>query len=937
MSKVKISRLPVSNTATDDDYFVINDANQETQHISWSDLKITLTSSNLTFTGTTYFKGPTFLDGQVYYTQAHLNMYPGLSINQDSINEWNEAYSWGNHADEGYLTSFTPEQSDWAETDTSKYTFIKNKPLLTYDGIYVGNIKVDLGYRSSATQGVITNTKGSEAIIPPVSSSIAGLMTPYYKNKIDQIGVNQVQSDWAETDQYDDAFILNKPTINYDIHGNISNVSVDLGYITAVDQGTVTAGDGSTAVVPLVVSKSGTRPGTAGLMDPVRAKLVDELPTDSNGDLDLPTLELDFDVTWPPTLPNPEINLDANGNVTNIEVNLGYTPSPGFGVVTSDKGSNATILLVDDTNAGLMSPTQYSFVEDLIDNGNATSLTGELPIVIDDTNPIIPQVQVLRATQTDDGVMLAADKLKLDGIEDGAQVNVDPEWDDVQNKPSFVEDLNDLADVNVGEDNVSASVGDVLAYGPTGEWVPGSPSSVLQYGGLLDVTVPAPTPPNNPTIYLVEFDGTADATFGNISGNTVQAGDRVLYDTVNTDWYLFNGNGGAAAVDLSIQQTSTNSVTVVNSGGTNATIAQATSSVAGVMTSTDKAKLNNLDNQDLGATPSENVVDLTITNGTGAQIPAATQLLAGVLTKDDKIKLDGLDGSAYLQQVNLAYVDGGSQPGGVGGTGIITNDTGGTNATIPAATTTNAGLMTDSQVTQLESLAAAPGAQPTNLAYSETTGVGGEFTGAEVSNSNGTGFTIPAAAPGINGLIDSETWEAAKDLADNKGDYENITPDLTYVPAPLGGEVEITAGTESGTSASIPVVVSSDTSLAYPGTAGLMIPADKEKLDGIEPGAQVNVKPNWNADELDPDGILNKPLIADSITAPNLSSYPGEGYQDPTTGAPAPKDGTIVELTWTNTADSSNGEAEAYITPVNDTFSGVVTPAQKLVWGCEDR
>lgn len=37
--------------------------------------------------------------------------------------------------------------------------------------------------------------------------------------------------------------------------------------------------------------------------------------------------------------------------------------------------------------------------------------------------------------------------------------------------------------------------------------------------------------------------------------------------------------------------------------------------------------------------------------------------------------------------------------------------------------------------------------------------------------------------------------------------------------------------------------------------------AEKEKLEGIEAGAQANVKPDWNADESDSDGILNKPTI----------------------------------------------------------------------------
>ncbi len=35
--------------------------------------------------------------------------------------------------------------------------------------------------------------------------------------------------------------------------------------------------------------------------------------------------------------------------------------------------------------------------------------------------------------------------------------------------------------------------------------------------------------------------------------------------------------------------------------------------------------------------------------------------------------------------------------------------------------------------------------------------------------------------------------------------------------------------------------------------------SEREKLESIEPGAQVNVKPDWDAEESEPEGILNKP------------------------------------------------------------------------------
>jgi len=47
-------------------------------------------------------------------------------------------------------------------------------------------------------------------------------------------------------------------------------------------------------------------------------------------------------------------------NITNGTTNLGYTASSTNGVVTSDTGSDATIPLADNTNAGLLSPAEKS-------------------------------------------------------------------------------------------------------------------------------------------------------------------------------------------------------------------------------------------------------------------------------------------------------------------------------------------------------------------------------------------------------------------------------------------------------------------------------------------------------------------------------------------------------------------------------------------------
>jgi len=62
-----------------------------------------------------------------------------------------------------------------------------------------------------------------------------------------------------------------------------------------------------------------------------------------------------------PDAGNPYATMDdlGGGGATN----LGYTPSPTNGIVTSDTGTDATIPLADATNAGLLKPAKYTVLE----------------------------------------------------------------------------------------------------------------------------------------------------------------------------------------------------------------------------------------------------------------------------------------------------------------------------------------------------------------------------------------------------------------------------------------------------------------------------------------------------------------------------------------------------------------------------------------------
>ena len=67
-------------------------------------------------------------------------------------------------------------------------------------------------------------------------------------------------------------------------------------------------------------------------------------------------------------------------------------------------------------------------------------------------------------------------------------------------------------------------------------------------------------------------------------------------------------------------------------------------------------------------------------------------------------------------------------------------------------------------------------------------------------------------------------------------------------------------------------MVATDTDAGTAGTPGLISGDDKEKLDGIAAGAEVNVQSNWAETDIDADSYIdNKP----TITNYNLTAVSG--------------------------------------------------------------
>jgi hypothetical protein len=150
----------------------------------------------------------------------------------------------------------------------------------------------------------------------------------------------------------------------------------------------------------------------------------------------------------------------------------------------------------------------------------------------------------------------------------------------------------------------------------------------------------------------------------------------------------------------------------------------------------------------------------TVNSSTGdnATIPAATTSLAGLMTCTDKTKLDGIAAGAQVNvATNLTYSTAAT-------TGTVNSSTG-DNATIPAATTTLAGLMTCTDKTKLDGIATgATACTGTVTSVAATAGTGISVTGSPITGA-GT-LTITNTSPNATHTGDV-TGSAALTIANN--------------------------------------------------------------------------------------------------------------------------------------------------------------------------
>lgn len=193
---------------------------------------------------------------------------------------------------------------------------------------------------------------------------------------------------------------------------------------------------------------------------------------------------------------------------------------------------------------------------------------------------------------------------------------------------------------------------------------------------------------------------------------------------------------------------STTSITITNTNGSNAVLPGATTNTAGLLSSTDKIKLNSVAagaevnvGTDLSLTGTGNSRALQSSTGGNVAVPISTSTNAGFMGIGDRTKLDGIGEGA---QANVATNLGVTRAS----TDVTVSSSTGGDVTLGSATVSLAGVMTADDKSKLNGVSA--GAQVnvgTDLSYSTA------VSSVTLISSTGDSVEVPAATVDAAGAM----------------------------------------------------------------------------------------------------------------------------------------------------------------------------------------
>ena len=436
-------------------------------------------------------------------------------------------------------------------------------------------------------------------------------------------------------------------------------------------------------------------------------------------------------------------------------------------------------------------------------------------------------VEYEEASETRAGLMSPADKTKIDGIESGAEVNVNPDWlategdarilnkptipaapvnadwnatvglAVIRNKPTSITDF-DVPDYSTQQDNR----------------VLGLSSSSLAWidTGVLRIVIGAAFPSNPAEGNHVFFNSDVDSLTGyfeadgTTSRTSAMRGEVALYQ--NSKW--------------------------IHQGSLNTEYAEATSTTGGLLTNAQAVKLTGIHdgaevnvNADWNATSGDAEI---LNKPTLPTIPGnATTSTAGLMSSSDKSKLNDIESGAEVN-VNADW----------------------------NASTGDAQILNKPDIPDIPD---APAAETTDTRYELEVSAAGVASWEEIEALDIDTLSVGAALPTDNVSLGNwhiQTANQTSNVPTDVREADGTTARTSLIKGDIYRRAE-EQGTEVWTlEGNVDTIYGNATQ----SVGGLMSSGDKTKLDGINANAEVNVQSDWTETDTDADSfILNKPTI----------------------------------------------------------------------------
>ena len=325
------------------------------------------------------------------------------------------------------------------------------------------------------------------------------------------------------------------------------------------------------------------------------------------------------------------------------------------------------------------------------------------------------------------------------------------------------------------------------------------------------------------------------------AAGTMSAKDKTELDRINTANFAL-GAVTPAASTVGIAASKTN-VTDGTTAANNITLPAATQSAAGVLSAADKTKLDGLNTDsinDISVTSNANKATITFVSDNGNEedvsttidFPISTSTAAGTMSAKDKTELDRINTANFA----LGAVTPAASTVGIAAskTNVTDGTTAANNITLPAATQSAAGVLSAADKTKVDRITGTNHviSQPTTTATSRVITITGiNPTDNKAVSSSITLPEVSETQAGLASASDKKTLNAIKTL----GNSSHLNDNNCWTRTASNVAINFTCTNVSGNSTDTDAksIHSVNIGAASSTLAGVMTSTDKTELDRI--------------------------------------------------------------------------------------------------------